>query len=118
MSRKNGVIGVENVLKMINKGLTEITVEHRKIVKKHGAIIQKAAKRGAVVDTGFMRNQITLKNHGNKFVSTTTITSEADYGIYVEKGTIRMPAQPYMKPAYDSNIAAFLDDMNRLVGRG
>lgn len=64
------------------------------------AIGQKAegyAKADCPVDTGRLRNSISHSvDTGGKSVY---IGTNVEYGIYVEMGTRRMPARPYLKPA-------------------
>ena len=60
-----------------------------------GTATQKTAKQNAAVDTGNMRNLISLTISILKAV----IEAEADYSAYVEFGTSRMAAQPFMRPA-------------------
>ncbi len=67
-------------------------------------IIEGAAKSYAPVDTGALRSSINAT-----LVSSIGTTAEAEispdvhYAGYVEFGTYRMPAQPYMRPAADNH---------------
>lgn len=55
------------------------------------------AKRGAPVDTGRLRAGI--ENLGVQDGTGRVGTTGIDYGVYVEKGTRRAPAQPFLRPA-------------------
>lgn len=67
-------------------------------IKKATLDVEAGAKRAAPVDTGALRNSIQHtfpgKHHGR-------VTVGQDYGIYVEFGTYRTPARPYLFPAVD-----------------
>ncbi len=69
--------------------------------------IGAGAKNRAPVDTGTLRNSITseVQRRGN------TIRGEVgptvNYGGFVEQGTSRMSAQPYLRPATDAVIPGY-----------
>ena len=54
-----------------------------------------SAKRNAPVDTRALQNSIKGEVSG----TTGTVTTGVDYAPYVEYGTSRSPAQPFMRPA-------------------
>jgi len=54
------------------------------------------AKRKCPVDTGNLRNSIT---HRQEDEETEVIGTAVEYGKYVEYGTQRMAARPFLKPA-------------------
>jgi len=57
--------------------------------------IEKRAKYFVPVDTGKLKGSIEIKDiPGGKSIGPNT-----DYDVYVEFGTSRMAAQPYMRPA-------------------
>ena len=55
------------------------------------------AKRVVPVDTGFLRSSITMSSAGN----TATVTAAAGYALFVELGTHKMAAQPYLIPGLE-----------------
>ena len=61
--------------------------------------IERMAKVKAPVDTGALKNSIFSAKAGNL---TYKVTAPQHYAIYVEKGTRKMRAQPYLKPALDA----------------
>ena len=69
--------------------------------------IEAAAKTLAPVDTGFLRSSIS----SDVTVQGSTIRGEvgptANYGAYVESGTRRQRAQPYLRPATDMMVPAY-----------
>lgn len=78
----------------------------RKVVRKSTFAIERGAKLRAPVDTGFLRNSITSEFEGGGLVS--EVGPEANYGIFIELGTHRMAAQPYLGPAFDEVEPSFL----------
>lgn len=80
-------------------------------VVKHANLIASDARARAPVETGFLRSSIHVES-----VSTgkeANIVVGADYGLFVEYGTYKMAAQPYLNPALEADKQAFFDDMGR-----
>lgn len=63
-------------------------------------IVETHAKVLCPVDTGFLRNSITVDE---VTPMQAIIAPHTDYAEYVEFGTSRMAAQPYMRPALDEH---------------
>ena len=68
-----------------------------KIVRDGAANLMSYAKAVCPVDTGFLRSSITMSMAGN----TATVLAAAGYSLFVEIGTYKMAAQPYLRPAYE-----------------
>ena len=64
-------------------------------------VVEGAAKNLAPVDTGNLRNSIThvIDSQGKA----ARVGTNVHYGPYVELGTSKMAAQPYLSPALDQN---------------
>ncbi len=65
-------------------------------------VATKAARREAPVRTGRLRDSIVslpLERHGGRM--TAGVWAQAPYALWVEIGTRRMRAQPYLRPALD-----------------
>ena len=78
--------------------------------------VEGDAKRHCPVDTGNLRNSI--HNEPTKATPdevTVTTGTPVEYASYVEHGTGRMQAQPYLRPAMDANEADVIDDIRRAV---
>lgn len=76
------------------KQLMELQNIDFKIPKQWAAkLIATRASQLAPRDTGFMADHITSDENGVK--------SEADYSGFVEFGTYKMAAQPFIRPAID-----------------
>ena len=76
--------------------------------------IEGGAKDRAAVDTGDMKKNIFQSKAGKL---TYKITSPQHYSIYVEKGTRKMKAQPFLQPAIDEERPTLLGNLKRLYGK-
>lgn len=66
-------------------------------LKQLGFKIEAEAKKKCPVDTGRLRASITTTVEGGKVI----VGSNVKYAPYVEWGTEKMEAQPYLRPAID-----------------
>ncbi|WP_053091398.1 HK97-gp10 family putative phage morphogenesis protein [Streptococcus sp. 263_SSPC] len=104
--------------------------EVERIVEKHGSEMQKKA----VINASKFRGHYEGRGKNKRFVKPTGATkrsisvnsSKIDrfkyrvapgtaYAAYVELGTRKMSAQPFIKPAFDDQKKLFKDDLERLV---
>lgn len=83
------------------------------IVKKAAFDVEGGAKDRAPVKTGFLKNSIATEFENGGLQA--TIGPAAEYGIYVELGTKRMRARPYLKPAFERVRAGFIRAWESLV---
>lgn len=66
------------------------------------------AKQFVPVDTGALRDSIKAeKLAGNQYGVKGDITANTEYALYVELGTVKMRAQPYLRPAADIAFRQF-----------
>ncbi len=78
------------------------------------AIGQKAegyAKGLCPVDTGRLRNSITHDCDSHSGQNTVSVGTNVEYAVYVEMGTRRMVARPYIQPS----IADHLDEYQSII---
>jgi HK97 gp10 family phage protein len=74
------------------------------LVEAAGRSVQAKARVLAPVDTGFLQNSIQMMKTGDL---SAVVFVGAEYGVFVEFGTRRMRAQPFLKPALDEATARF-----------
>lgn len=101
----------------------DVKIRGKKIVNKSpyeaGLIIQGQAVALTPVDTGRLRGSIATKSKTKEKVQNKSTTKEGDiisgeiqeneayvgtnvgYSPYIEYGTVKMSAQPFMRPAFD-----------------
>lgn len=95
----------------------------KNVVSKSALDVKADAAGAAPVDTGALRSSITVTSEGGGAGSTSaSISPGVNYGIYVELGTSRMAAQPYLFPALERRSEPFLQAVGlaaqMAVGRG
>lgn len=66
-----------------------------------GDAFVESAQAAAPVDTGYLRDNITITTSSDTEV---VIESEAEYSLFVEEGTSKMSAQPFFFQAADAAI--------------
>lgn len=95
MGIKIQVSGINQTKTMIKKLENKTDEETKKLVKETASKIQNEAMRTVPVDTGNLKRSIMLNisNDGQ----TATVTATADYSAYVEYGTRKMTARPFMR---------------------
>ena len=69
-----------------------------------GGKAESYAKKLCPVDTGRLRNSIT---HAQYDENTEVIGSNVEYAPYVELGTHKMAARPYLRPAAENHTAEY-----------
>lgn len=70
------------------------------------------AKALAPVDTGFLRNSIQV---GSESYLVWFVKVGAEYAIFVEFGTVTMPAHPYFVPAIEQVRPRYIGQMQEVV---
>jgi HK97 gp10 family phage protein len=84
-------------------------------IEKALTIIGLTAERYAVEacpkDTGRLANSITHKVSGNEAI----IGTNVEYASYVELGTSRQTAQPYLRPAATDHVDEYTDIVKRVL---
>jgi HK97 gp10 family phage protein len=82
------------------------------IVAATARTIEGAAKQRAPVDTGALKNSIQAQQRAAFHWE---VTVGVEYGPYVEYGTSRAPAQPFLTPAVEGARGPFADALGRLL---
>lgn len=77
-----------------------------------GGVAESYAKELCPVDTGRLRNSITHAQTGEQEES---IGSNVEYAPYVELGTRKMMAQPFLQPAAENHSQQYNDIIKRTL---
>ena len=105
---------LSDVLKVMKNNKKEFS-------KKVGVLCVAEVQPLVPVDTGNLRRSIVSEvMEGNKGVYI-GVTPNAEYGIMVEKGTSKQPAQPYLEPGAINTIPKIInvaEDLYSRLGRG
>ena len=83
------------------------------IVEKAASDIVNQAQQAAPVDTGALRASIGMEMTGP---AEATVSVGVNYGAYVEYGTVKMAAQPYLTPAVEANRDPFNQAFSQIEG--
>lgn len=108
--------GLTKLLKSFDVSATKARKDTFKAVERTVKQAQTNSKAVAAVDTGFMKAHINTRpteNHGD--VITGWYESEAPYSGYVEYGTRKMSAQPFMRPGTKQAEKFFYQELRRLL---
>ncbi len=105
------MVGVKELKRKLTGSVQMKAVKN--VVQCNGAELQTKAQRNAPVDTGNLKRSIRLEIRDNGLTAETEAT--ADYAPYVEWGTRFMKAQPFIRPAFNSQKERFKSDIDRLM---
>lgn len=98
----------------IPKRLTADRQALARAVKDAADEIVERAKIAAPVDTGFLQDSIEA-THPEELTSIVTVGAE--YGVYVELGTVFRAARPYLGPAVDVAITRLGGTVRRMFNK-
>jgi HK97 gp10 family phage protein len=112
----NDVIGVAEVQLKLDKASKDIILKALDKIWIAGNKIADDARQTVPVNTGRLRDSIVAET---PFITgdeiRCVISANTDYAIYVEMGTWKMKARPYLKPALYKNKDEFEREMKGLV---
>lgn len=92
--------------------MTEIEASLEEI----GLVAEGYAKRKCPVDTGRLRNSITHQVEAGERSGKVYIGTNVEYAEYVELGTFRQKAQPYLKPAAADHVSTYVRIVRKHFG--
>lgn len=104
------IAGMARLTAQLNQVGLSFTVDD---LAEGALIIAVYAEEGCPVDTGFLRSTVFVQEAGNDV----EIGFSAEYASYVEFGTYKMAAQPFLRPAFDlaedEALSAIVDSVTR-----
>lgn len=87
-----------------------------KAVMAGAFVFEAAAKMKTPIDTGNLVNSINTELISSDETSAfAEVGTGVEYAEHVEFGTSKMPAQPYMRPAYDETEATIQETIRRFA---
>jgi len=92
------------VIKPKKRGIDEMEIAAEKFLENVAENIRSEARELVPVDTGLLRSSIDVydgDDSSEKLIGSKTV----NYAIFVELGTVKMQAQPYLVPALDNIVA-------------
>lgn len=93
---------------------TEVNGAAARALEMIGLVAERYAKMKCPVDTGRLRNSITHETDPE----TVYIGTNVEYAPYVELGTHRQKAKPYLKPAMLDHIKEYEKILQEELGGG
>lgn len=103
--------GVNELIKILNPSPVQDAV--KTVVQQHGAQLQRRAHRTAPKDTGELRRSIRLEIIDNGLNA--KVSATVPYAKYVEFGTRKMAARPFMKNSLQHQGVKFVRDISRVL---
>ena len=94
--------------------VTGISAAVSSALEKIGLMAEGYAKKKCPVDTGNLRNSITHQVDGDAVY----IGTNVEYAPYVELGTSRQKAQPFLRPAASEHGAQYRQVLKKALGSG
>lgn len=107
-------IGIDKFLRQIRFKSKQVQEEVDSEIMRGALRIERGAKLRVAVDTGTTKQRIQarkLKKYKAEIISPT------HYSIYLENGTRKMVAQPFLRPAVDEERPRLYENLNRIVKR-
>lgn len=95
-------LNTEENKKLAKKALIDATREVFAIDIKH------AAMEGSPVDTGTNKRSIDTETTETATGVSATLFTQSGYGGYLELGTRKMRARPYLYPAFEENVGKII----------
>ena len=105
------ITGTKSLIKRLQKGVS--TNDVREAVKLHATMVQKSMQRYVPVDTGALKRSITIDILDTGY--TAKIYPTMEYASYVEYGTRKQTAQPYIRPSIEAQGPKFVEDIRKLL---
>jgi len=106
------VIGAANIIAKYAKISKEAQSKTDNFLLKVGANIERYAKMRCPVDTGRLKASI---NHELVSPGLVIVGTPAEYASYVEFGTSKMSAQPFLRPAAEQAKSQFKGELKALA---
>jgi HK97 gp10 family phage protein len=92
---------------------SRIRAQLSKAIRKAGFDIEAHAKNVVPVRTGNLKNSIQTEIKNDLLAQ---VQVGAEYGIYVEYGTRKMSARPYLRPAVEEVREPFVEACKQAMG--
>ena len=93
-----------------------LTQEIITALMRGGMIIETDAKRRCPVDTGRLRASLTTDvEREGKTTFVLKVGTNVEYASFVENGTSRMAAQPFLRPAVDAKAKDVVDEIRESI---
>lgn len=103
----DGSAEFELIAQNLNHASRDVMPRSRAAMKKALDDISAGAKNRAPVDTGALKSSISTSTQGNRDYARGEVGPTVNYAGFVENGTSRQRAQPYLRPATDAVVPGY-----------
>lgn len=111
-----GIEGLQELNQEFNDLENALTQEIITALMRGGMIIETDAKRRCPVDTGRLRASLTTDvERERKTTFVLKVGTNVEYASFVENGTSRMAAQPFLRPAVDAKAKDVVDEIRESI---
>lgn len=113
--------GIENLIDEVEKLGKQGSKIENKALKGAGEVVKDAIVREVPVRTGKLKESITVSRVKNKDGAKHVEVGPGKdgwYGKFIEFGTVKMKAKPFMEPGYENSKDAALDTIQEELKRG
>jgi HK97 gp10 family phage protein len=99
----------KNLLPKLASKVKEGAIE---VINSHAHSIAAAARQLAPVKTGELRDSIAVSESS---LGAVRVVAGAPHAVYVELGTSRMSARPFLRPAVESDRPGLIRDLEKVI---
>lgn len=111
-----GIEGLQELNQEFNDLENALTQEIITALMRGGMIIETDAKRRCPVDTGRLRASLTTDvEREGETTFVLKVGTNVEYASFVENGTSRMAAQPFLRPAVDAKAKDVVDEIRESI---
>lgn len=108
--------GAEDVLRAFDRFDKESRENLRSTVRKNANALRKAIKDRAPVDSGNLRDSIAARYDKDGLGAEVGPTRpKGSHAHFLEFGTVKMPAQPFITPSAEEQREKYLNDVRKAV---
>lgn len=107
------VQGLEKAIRDI--GLLRMVAKEniKQLVRETTLAVESQAQALAPVDTGNLKNSMNHSFNESGNLLQGEVSNSADYAAHVEFGTVKMEAQPYLFPAWESERPKYVEALKK-----
>ena len=102
---------IDDVISQLKRSADRAVEQAMKELEKTAFEVEREAKLNAPVDTGMLRGSITTEEVGDGF----EVFTNVEYAPFLEYGTSKMAAQPFMEPALDIATKGLGDRIKKII---
>lgn len=118
MAAKIGINGGKELAEKFKKISKDVENELEQALMTGGLRVERDAKIKVPVDTGRLRSSIATRLTAEGDSRYVEVGTNVKYAPYVEYGTSKQPAQPFLYPAFAENKQKIFNDIAKAFKKG